>query len=540
MHKTCLFVIAVPERAQVAGRAGFRIVFPHIYISAPDCNFGICNISFFIASMLPGRPVDTHRKSPALKYSASILAFMVALALRVLGKPILENDAPFLFFFSALALAAWYGGLGPGILATLLGAVAAAVLFLPPITREGILEFNHILHIAVFIATGVFVSVLMKQLHGAIDRSAKAERELENRVQERTVQLAEANLELEAEKNKLTAILDLMREAVYIVNPQFEIEYTNPAMERAFGTIQGQKCFQYLNGPDAAVCSRCRNPEILEGNYYFQEWTSPKNNRVYDCFETAIFIQNGVQCKLKIMHDITGLKKAEEELLSKHQQIQRLSSELLTAQETERMRISRELHDEFGQSLTLIKLKIGMVEMNLPESQQSLKVFCDDASSHVDRTIENMRRLSRDLSPMTVEALGITSALEDVAEDFSRTGRIQITADIDGIDNILSLQYNILLYRVLQEGLNNIIKHSGADVAHLSVKRRDGGIYFELTDNGKGFDLEKDNRGEGAIIGGFGLTTMGERVRTLGGALTIQSRKDEGTKLYFMIPIGNK
>ena len=172
------------------------------------------------------------------------------------------------------------------------------------------------------------------------------------------------------------------------------------------------------------------------------------------------------------MHDITGLKKAEEELLSNHQQIQRLSSELLTAQETERMRISRELHDELGQSLTLIKLKIGMVEMNLPESQHSLKVLCDDASAHVDQAIENMRRLSRDLSPVTVEALGITSALEGMAEDFSRTGKIQITADIDGIDNLLSLQYNILLYRILQEGLNNIVKHSGAGVANLSVKEK--------------------------------------------------------------------
>jgi signal transduction histidine kinase len=465
---------------------------------------------------------------------------VAALALRILGKPILENDAPFLFFFSALALAAWYGGLGPGILATLLGAIAAAILFLPPITPEGTVELNHILHIGVYIATGVFVSVLMKQLHGAIDRSAQAERELENRVQERTAQLAEANRELEAEKNKLLAILDLMREAVYIVNAQYEIVYANPAMERAFGRVQGQKCYQYLNGPEASICSWCRNSEVLEGNDILQEWVSPKNNRVYDCFETPIVIQNGVQCKLKIMHDITGLKKAEEELLSNHHQIQRLSSELLTAQETERMRISRELHDELGQSLTLIKLKIGMIEMNLPGSQQSIRVLCDDASAHVDRAIENMRRLSRDLSPVTVEALGITSALQGIAEDFCRTGKIQITAEIDGIDNLLSLQHNILLYRILQEGLNNIIKHSGAGVANLSVKRRDGGIFFELADNGKGFDLEKDNRGERARIGGFGLTTMGERVRTLGGALIIQSRKDEGTRLHFMIPVGNK
>jgi len=160
------------------------------------------------------------------------------------------------------------------------------------------------------------------------------------------------------------------------------------------------------------------------------------------------------------MHDITGLKNAEAELLLKHHEIQRLSSELLTAQETERMRISRELHDELGQSLTLVKLKIGMIDMNLPETQPLLKSHCRDASAQVDQAIENMRRLSRALSPLAVEALGISTALRRLAEDFDKAGKIQITAEVDDIDHLLPTQFNILLYRIIQEGLNNVIKHS--------------------------------------------------------------------------------
>jgi signal transduction histidine kinase len=505
----------------------FAISAPRIYV-------------FSVDTISKRRYVGLHKKSPILRYGAAILAFLTALALRIIGWPILGNDAPFLFFLSALALASWYGGFVPGILATLLGAIAAAYLFLPPVTPEGTVEFSHLLHISVYIATGVFVSFLMKQLHSAIERSTQAERELENRVQERTAQLAEANRELQVEKNKFTDILGQMREAVYIVNPQYEIEYANPAMERAFGQVSGQKCYQYLNGPEASICSWCKNPEVFEGKSFFQEWTSPRNNRIYDCFETSIVIQNGIQCKLKIFHDITGLKKAEAELISNHHQIQRLSSELLTAQETERMRISRELHDDLGQSLTLIKLKIGLLDMHLAESQHSLRALCNDTSAHVDLAIENMRRLSRDLSPVTVEALGITIALRRLAEDFGNTGKIQITADIDDIDNLLSLQYDVLLYRILQEGLNNIIKHSGAGAASLSLKKKDGEIHFDLNDNGKGFDFEKDYWGEKAQTGCLGLTTMRERVRTLGGALTIQRGKDAGTKLHFVIPIRNR
>ena len=484
--------------------------------------------------------MDLARKSPILRYCAAILAFLMALALRYMGRPILGNRSQFLFFFAALSLASWYGGMGPGILATLLGSIAVAALFLPVVNAQGSVQYDHLLLIGVYIAAGLFVSFLMKQLQDAIERSEKAERELESHVQERTARLADANRELQAEKNKLTGILDRMREAVYIVNPQYDIVYTNPAIERAFGSVDGQKCYQYMNGPDAAVCSWCKNPGVFEGKSFFQEWTSPKNHRVYDCFETSISIQDGVQCKLKIFHDITGLKKAEAELLSNHLHIQRLSSELLTAQETERMRISRELHDELGQSLTLIKLKIGMVEMNLAESQQSLKAVCDDAAANVDAAIENMRRLSRDLSPIAVETLGITIALRRLTEDFGKSGKIQFTTDIDAIDNLLSLQHNILLFRIFQEGLNNIIKHSGASNTRLSLKKTAGGIQFDLNDDGKGFDFENDYLGDKAGAGCLGLTTMGERVRTLGGNLTIHSVKDAGTRLHFVIPIKNR
>jgi len=220
--------------------------------------------------------VSIHKKSPVLAFGMAIFSFLAALALRVLGWPVLGNEAPFLFFISALALASWYGGLVPGILATILGAIAAAFLFLPPVNAQGNIEITHIFHICVYVATGSFISVLMKKLHDSLERSSRAEYEMERRVQERTNQLAQANRELQLERNKLLGILDQMREAVYIVNPQYEVEYVNPAMERDFGPVEGQKCYQYLGNHGSAVCVHCKNPRYLREKAFYRSTLHPK------------------------------------------------------------------------------------------------------------------------------------------------------------------------------------------------------------------------------------------------------------------------
>jgi signal transduction histidine kinase len=258
---------------------------------------------------------------------------------------------------------------------------------------------------------------------------------------------------------------------------------------------------------------------------------------ILDSFGEPVIGYDAPLNKLMILHDITNLKHTEAELSRKHQEIQRLSSELLTAQEDERMRISRELHDELGQALTLIKLKIGLVDMRLTEAQLPLKIYCHDASKQVDEAIENMRRLSRDLSPVTIDTLGITIALRRLVEDFDRASNIQIAANIESIDQLLSTQHGILLYRVLQEALNNIVKHSEANTAGISIRRKGDRIQFELKDNGKGLGTQNRSLTKKPGKKGLGMTIMSERVRTLGGSLEILSAKNGGTKLCFEIPV---
>jgi signal transduction histidine kinase len=204
------------------------------------------------------------------------------------------------------------------------------------------------------------------------------------------------------------------------------------------------------------------------------------------------------------------------------------------------LRVSKELHDDLGQALTLIKMKVGLIDANLTESTQLIKQYCEDASAHVDQAIENMRRLSRDLSPVMVETLGITIALHRLADEFNSAGGVEIKAEIAPMDDLLPLHASILLYRILQEGLNNIVKHSGASAAGIAIKHDDGVIHFELKDNGKGFDYDEQSQAKISISGGLGLAIMMERVRTLGGSLAVESRKGAGTRLYFHLPVPGK
>jgi signal transduction histidine kinase len=240
----------------------------------------------------------------------------------------------------------------------------------------------------------------------------------------------------------------------------------------------------------------------------------------------------------KLQQEIEERKRVEQQLRASERQLRSLSYQLMTAQEKERKRISRELHDELGQSLTIIKMRLRFIQENLSHDQVILREECENSMIYINQVIENMRRLSQDLSPSVLEDLGLTVALRWVVSNFAKNGTIQMAQDIMNIDQLLPVDSQIILYRVLQETLTNIGKHSGAAHVSVAIREQDGEITFYVEDDGKGFNMGPSPTGRTTPIG-LGLKTMDERVRMLGGTLNVWSQEGKGTRIAFSIPAGH-
>ena len=249
---------------------------------------------------------------------------------------------------------------------------------------------------------------------------------------------------------------------------------------------------------------------------------------------TEELLQSNVQLK----KEIRERQAIEAELRQSEQRLRSLTSQLLIAQEQERQRVSRELHDELGQSLMVLKLQIRTLEKNLA-AEQGARDSCFEVIRQLDEVIENVRRLSRDLSPTILQDLGLTVALRNLFDTFSKHYGIKdLTYNSDEIENLFPQEFQVNIYRIFQEALTNIGKHARASKVTLTVKRGAGEVSFSVEDNGVGFDLEevleKDVREKG-----MGLAAIAERVRILGGLLYIKSEKGRGTSISFQMPVGS-
>jgi signal transduction histidine kinase len=231
-----------------------------------------------------------------------------------------------------------------------------------------------------------------------------------------------------------------------------------------------------------------------------------------------------------------SLKKREDALRESEQRLRSLSSQLMNAQEKERLRLSKELHDELGHSLALLKHNVRSIQTKLPADETSLHEECDDAIAYIGDVIENVRRLSRDLSPSILEDIGLSSALEWLIESVGREYSLEASFDIDEIDNLFSKEAQTNLYRISQEALTNIVRHAQAKEFSFLAKRNDSSVSLVIEDNGKGFDLNgvKNTR---ASKRGLGLDTMTERAHMLEGLFDIRTELGKGTTITITIPI---
>ncbi|MBW1676325.1 MAG: response regulator [Deltaproteobacteria bacterium] len=236
----------------------------------------------------------------------------------------------------------------------------------------------------------------------------------------------------------------------------------------------------------------------------------------------------------ELLHqEIIGRKRAGD-------QIRRLSHELLVAQESERQRISRELHDVLGQELSALKIGLDTFIDNQAEVPPGTRQRLAELSKTVRGTIMSVRDLAYNLRPPSLDQLGLGQTILQCCEEFSAKSEVKVDFFATGIDkSTLDFNTKINLYRLIQEGLNNVKKHADATEVTIRLVASFPDIILRIEDNGKGFDIQ--NRLASALDEKrMGLRSMEERVALLGGKMRIESRAMQGTKILIEIPIKDK
>ena len=233
-----------------------------------------------------------------------------------------------------------------------------------------------------------------------------------------------------------------------------------------------------------------------------------------------------------------------EDLAAREEQIRQLAEHMLHVEEIERRRISRELHDEAGQSLLCIRLQMELLEQSLPVEHTEWIAKLREARDLTERTILEMRRLIAALSPAVLEQLGLAAALRQLVNRFRRLHPCRVRLLVGRLRR-LPQHTEIIVYRLVQECCNNIAKHSGASIVNISVSSADGRVRLAVEDNGVGFKVEEAL----ARKDSFGLSGMRERVALLGGTFEVHSyprngkpmlergRKGRGTRIAITLPV---
>lgn len=231
--------------------------------------------------------------------------------------------------------------------------------------------------------------------------------------------------------------------------------------------------------------------------------------------------QNDIQKKLDIV-----ARKAEESLREAEERLQRFSQKMLKAQEKERNAIGRELHDELGGYLSLLRLTLSKMA-----NQPDRNVWLEEINKATDEMIERVRTLSHQLYPVVLEYTDLPGALATYLANYRQHTGIDVEYQHKGIDERLPLYVEATIYRIVQEALTNVAKHAQARNVSVSLNRVNDVIVVHIKDDGKGFDVSK------TALTGFGITGMKDRAFMAGGSLLVDSSPGKGTMITCELPI---
>jgi PAS domain S-box-containing protein len=224
------------------------------------------------------------------------------------------------------------------------------------------------------------------------------------------------------------------------------------------------------------------------------------------------------------MIDITERKRAEEAL-------RELSGRLIAAQEDERRRIARELHDDLNNKMALLSIELEQLAQET-QNLLPLRMRFRKLQKHAYEISADIHQLSHQLHPSKLDHLGLVAAVESLCKQSSMSGSLRIKLKQTGFPATLSNDVRLCAFRIVQEALRNCAKHSGAEVVRVVLEKTDDSLKLSVSDNGRGFDANA-----GTMMKGLGFVSMKERLQLVGGGIEIRSRPLQGTSIRASIPL---
>jgi len=251
------------------------------------------------------------------------------------------------------------------------------------------------------------------------------------------------------------------------------------------------------------------------------------NGRHFQSYVVPIDNDKGTIVKLMgLTQDITEEKLAKEAL-------RYLSGRVIKAQEEERRHVARELHDDIGQRLALIAVDIQLLTRADHPSKAEVSEQLENLRSQVEALSSEVHNLSHQLHPSNLEQLGLVTALKSFFREMECKGKVSIEFSATNIPKTLSPEISLCLYRIVQEAIWNVVKHSRVTQANIELTGEPQRVCLRICDSGVGFDPEMTQGKEGCL----GIVSMQERIRLVGGEIIFHSQPSQGTRINAHIPL---
>lgn len=293
-----------------------------------------------------------------------------------------------------------------------------------------------------------------------------------------------------------------------------------------------------IHPDDVANYNKLINGELSTSESILTRWFHKDGRIIWmEIKGTSIFDSNQKLMAMEgLVRDTTARVKMEEELKVKYKEIKIMSGRLLNAYEEERTRLARELHDEIGQTLTVISMDLQYLHLKVAKDTPSLQAKLNESISLLEKTLNNVRRYIIALRPPALDNMGLLEVIHDMVHELETRSDLEIDIHAPGFPRRLPSEIETAIYRCVQEALTNTIRHAGATKVGIDFMCSKDKIVASVEDNGKGFDPEVTTR----QTKGVGLAGIRERVNLLSGSLHINAAPGEGTKISIILPLESK